>query len=260
MNAFENRVVLITGAGSGIGRELAVRLAEQGAAVAALDLRADALDSLAAQLRNHGTRHAAAVADVTDAAAVCAAAADLEARLGPTDVLIASAGIGRAMSATDFKAEEFAAHIQVNLIGVANSIAAVLPGMRQRRRGQLVVLSSLASYRGLPLMGAYCASKAGVNALFDALRVELEPFNITCTTICPGWIRTPMTAAVSMPLPNMMDVKDAVRHMIAAIRARRSFLAFPAHTVWQARLAGYLPHRLGDWFVRRSLEQHNGGH
>jgi NAD(P)-dependent dehydrogenase (short-subunit alcohol dehydrogenase family) len=122
-----------------------------------------------------------------------------------------------------------------------------------------VVLSSLASYRGLPLMSAYCASKAGVNALFDALRVELRPFNITCTTICPGWIRTPMTDPVAARLPRMMEVKDAARLMIAAIGARRGFVAFPAPLVWRARLARYLPHRVGDWLVRRATPSVNAG-
>ncbi len=258
MDAFANQVVLITGAGSGIGRELALRLAEQGAAIAALDLRADALDSLAAELKQAGKRCATAVADVTDSAAVAAAVAALEATLGPTDLLIASAGIGRATPATDFNAEEFAAHIRINLIGVANSIAAVLPGMRERRRGHLVVMSSLASYRGLPLMSAYCASKTGVNALFDALRVELRPFNIACTTICPGWIRTPMTAALPFSPPHLTEVKDAVRLIIAAIRTRRTFLAFPRPLVWQARLLRYLPHRFADWLAGRTLARVGG--
>ncbi len=142
------------------------------------------------------------------------------------------------------------------MIGVANSVAAVLPGMRERRRGHLVALSSLASYRGLPVMSGYCASKAGVNALFDALRVELRPFNIACTTICPGWIRTPMTATLDFTIPGMMDVADAVRPMVAAIQARRGFVAFPARTVWQVRLMRYLPHRVSDWLVRRALSRY----
>jgi short-subunit dehydrogenase len=128
--------------------------------------------------------------------------------------------------------------------------------MRERRRGHLVVLSSLASYRGLPVMSAYCASKAGVNALFDALRIELEPFNIACTTICPGWIRTPLTATMGFTIPAMMEVADAVRPMVAAIRARRSFIAFPARTLWQVRLMRHLPQRISDWLVRRALSRH----
>ena len=121
----------------------------------------------------------------------------LESQTGPTDLLIASAGVGQETSADAFSAEVFSHVIQVNLIGVSNSIAAVLPGMRERRRGHLAALSSLASYRGLPRMAGYSASKAGVNALMDSLRVELRNYGIACSTICPGWIRTPMTAPLS---------------------------------------------------------------
>src|SRR5262249_32781339 len=130
MQEFANRVVLVTGAGSGIGRRFAHVLAAEGARVAALDRSAESLAALAAELP--GRPFASAVADVTDLAATRAAAAELEARLGPTDLLFASAGIGKATSALDFKAEDVNAQINVNLVGVVNSIDAVLPGMRQR--------------------------------------------------------------------------------------------------------------------------------
>ncbi len=253
---YSNRVVLITGAGSGIGRELALQFADLGAVIAAVDMRPEGLATLEALLLAKGKPHAAVAANVVDAAALRAGVAELESKLGPTDTLIACAGIGRATPTSDFKAEEFADHIHINLIGVANSVAAVLPGMRERRRGHLVAMSSLASFRGLPLMSAYCASKAGVNALFDALRVELAPFGIACTTICPGWIRTPMTANLEFPPANMVEVKDAVKHMVAAIQQRRSFFAFPAPLARQARLVRFLPHAVSDWLVRRALEQH----
>jgi short-subunit dehydrogenase len=143
--------------------------------------------------------------------------------------------------------------INVNLLGVVNSIAAVLPGMRERRRGHLAALSSLASYRGLPRMAGYCASKAGVNAVLDALRVELRPYNIATTTICPGWVRTPMTAPLDVPVSDMMDVGEAARRIVAALRARRAFVAFPAHDVRQARLLRYLPRAVSDWMAYRYL-------
>src|SRR5262249_37007382 len=117
----------------------------------------------------------------------------------------------------------------------------------------LAVLSSLASYHGIPLMAGYCASKAGVNALLDSLRVELEPLGIAVTTLCPGWIRTPMTAPIGLPPEYMMEVKEAVRRMVRALRARQAFLAFPAGGVWQVRLLRYLPRPLGDWLARQYL-------
>jgi NAD(P)-dependent dehydrogenase (short-subunit alcohol dehydrogenase family) len=253
MDSFRDRVVLITGAGSGIGRALAHLFAADGARIAALDLQAGGLDALAAELA--GKPVACAVADVTDLAAVRAVVARLEQQLGPIDLLIASAGIGCKTAAHEFQAEAINAHIQVNLIGVVNSIDAVLPGMRQRRRGHLAVLSSLASYRGLPYLAGYCASKAGVNALLDALRVELHAFNIAVTTICPGWVRTPMTAPLNLPPGEALEVEVAARIIRDALRRRRPFVAFPPRMVWQVRLLRHLPGPVSDWMARRLLRR-----
>jgi short-subunit dehydrogenase len=250
MNSFAKQVVLITGAASGIGRQLALTLSSEGAHIAGLDLQADALGALKSQLKNPC---ATAVADVTDLAGMRAAVKSLESQLGPTDVLIANAGIGRETPAAAFSGEDIGAQIQVNLVGVVNSIAAVMPTMRQRGQGHLVAISSLASYRGLPLMAGYCASKAGVNALMDSLRVELRPLGIHVTTICPGWIRTPLTESAKVPKLNMMDVESAVTRMVKAIRSRRPFVAFPAGDAWQVRLLRYLPRSLSDWLVKRFL-------
>src|SRR5262245_51732449 len=252
MNDFRDRVGLVTGAASGIGRQLAGMLAAEGAHVAALDCQAGPLDELVAGLPG---KHARAVADVTDLAGVRAAARQLEEQLGPTDVLIACAGIGRKTSAEEFSAEEVNAHIQVNLIGVVNSVDAVLAGMRQRRRGHLVVLSSLASYRGLPMMGGYCASKAGVSALFDSLRIELKPLGIAVTTVCPGWIRTAMTAQLAFSAGEAMPVEKACGVILSAIRQRRPYVAFPPRQAWQVRLLRYLPRPLSDWMTARHIDR-----
>src|SRR5207248_899709 len=108
-------------------------------------------------------------------AAIVQAARDLEAKLGPIDLLVANAGIGIETNAINFKIDDMNLVLNVNLLGVSNSIGAVLPGMIERKRGHLVAISSAASYRGLPRMLAYSASKAGVNAIMDGLRVELKP-------------------------------------------------------------------------------------
>ncbi|HEY7329387.1 MAG TPA: SDR family NAD(P)-dependent oxidoreductase [Gemmataceae bacterium] len=249
MESFRNRVALITGAASGIGRQLALSLAAEGASVAAMDRQSEGLDRLAGELK--GKTVACAVADVTDLSAVRAAVTRLEEQVGPTDLLVASAGIGRETPAESFRAEDFTAHIQVNLIGVINTLDAVLPGMCQRGSGHVAALSSMASYRGLPHMGGYCASKAGLNSLFDALRVELLPKGIAVTTICPAWIRTPLTTPLGLPDKELMDVEEAVRLILAALHARKPFLAFPAGKVWQARLLRHSPRSLSDWLVRQ---------
>jgi short-subunit dehydrogenase len=259
--AFADRVVLITGAGSGIGRQLAVNLSRRGARLAVVDLNPEPLEALAAEL--NGKTIAWQVADVTDRSALTDAVSKLHDRLGPTDLLIANAGIGRETSALDLRAEDVEAQVKVNLIGVSNSIAAVLPGMLARRSGHLVGISSLASFRGLPKMAGYCAAKAGVNALLDAFRIELKPHNIAVTTICPGWIRTPLTTQVNVPQPDMLEVDHAVECMVEAIRRRRTFYAFPARSAWRVRLLRMLPVGLSDWMVvrfLRHLERKHGVH
>jgi len=253
MASFTNQVILITGAGSGNGRQLALRLAAEGAVIAAIDCRAESLEKLTAELE--GKPCACAVADVRDRETLHAAVATLERQVGAIDIAIANAGIGVETSALDFRAEDFDAVVRTNLIGVGNTVAAVLPGMLARGRGHLVGISSLAAFRGLPRMAAYCAAKAGVNALMDSLRFELKPRGIAVTTICPGWIRTPMTAHLDLPMPDIMEVDEAARAMVNAIRRRRALYAFPRSSAWRVRLLRWLPPRLGDWLIQRMLDR-----
>jgi short-subunit dehydrogenase len=251
MDPFAGRVVLITGAASGLGRQLALELAGAGAAIAAVDVAAEPLARLPAALP--GKAVATAVADVTDRPALHAAVGDLVRQLGPVDLLIANAGIGLETSADPFRAADVEAQVRVNLIGVANSIETVLPGMLERGRGHLVGISSLASYRGLPRMAGYCAGKAGINALLDALRLEVRPRGIAVTTICPGWIRTALTANIRVAQPYLMEVEDAARRIVEAIRRRRPFYAFPPPAARRVRLLRWLPCGVSDWALRRLL-------
>ncbi len=250
MSPFHGKVILITGAASGIGRELARQLSAEGAKIGGLDLQAEALASVAADL--DGKPYAHAVADVTDRQGLGSAVRELETKLGPIDIVIAAAGIGRETLATADHAADTDAIIRINLIGLANTFHAVLPGMIERKRGQLVALSSLASLAGLPRMGAYCASKAGVNALCDAYRVELREHGIDVTILCPGFIKTPMTASIDpATIPGMMELPAAVRRMVTAIRARQAKVAFPTGSWFQVWLLRTLPRFLADWLAER---------
>jgi short-subunit dehydrogenase len=124
--------------------------------------------------------------------------------------------------------------------------------MLERKCGHIVGISSLASYRGLPRMLGYCAGKAGVSSLMDGLRVELKPHGITVTTICPGWINTALAKIVAVPANQLMELPVAADKIIAAIRRRRSYYAFPAFMVRRVRLLKWLPCGLSDWLTTRA--------
>jgi NAD(P)-dependent dehydrogenase (short-subunit alcohol dehydrogenase family) len=255
-------VALITGAASGIGRGLALALAARGWAIAALDCNSESLQKLAADLTGQHRRCASAVADVTQSTDLDAQVRRLESELGPTDLVIASAGVGMETSALAYRSADVARVIEVNLIGVTNTIGAVLPGMIQRRRGHLVAMSSVASFRGLPRLLAYSASKAGLNTFMQGVRTEVRPYGIHVTTICPGWIRTPMTATLHNRLREMLELQPAIEHILHAIETKRAVYAFPRSLARRLRFLNWLPLSWADALLARMsrhLQEAKGG-
>jgi short-subunit dehydrogenase len=226
---FKDKVVMITGASSGIGRGLAVELARQGAKIGLVARRADVVAEVVNEIEQVGSAALALPADVQDAESLSAAAEKLRDAFGPVDILIANAGIGPTRDAATIDAKEIAGVINVNVIGASNSAAAVIPQMVERGSGQLVIISSLAAYRGLPKSAAYCASKAAVSAFFESLRLDLAPRGIDVTIIHPGFIKTPLTAGRDNQMPFLMELDDAVKKMARAIEKRRKRYSFP----WQ---------------------------
>lgn len=229
MNYWTNKVVMITGASSGIGRGLAVEIARRGAKLGLVARRAEVIDEVVREIEAAGGKAMALPADVQSEDSIRAAAESLRADLGPIGVLIANAGIGPTRDAADFSAKQVSDVINVNVIGASNSVAAVIPEMVARGSGHLVAISSLAAYRGLPRSAAYCASKAAVSAFFESLRLDLEPRGIDVTIIHPGFIKTPLTAGREAQMPFLMELDDAVGKMVRAIEKRRKRYSFP----WQ---------------------------
>ena len=253
MSYFANQVILITGAANGIGRQLAKLMAAEGATIAAVDLEESGLKSLSEELSTN--RMAWRVADVTQFQSIQDASTQLAEELGPITMLVANAGVGIETSALDIHPEDMETTIRVNLLGVSHSISAVLPTMIERQSGHVVALSSLASFRGMPRMAGYCASKSGVNALMEGYRVELRDKNIFFTTICPGWIRTNMTKDLDLPLKEVLELESAAKTMLEAIRNKRLFVAFPSRLVRQLRFIRSLPFAWADWLIARSLRK-----
>ena len=252
MTLWSNKVVLITGASSGIGRALAVELARRCAAVGLLARRQDLLQEVINAIEAHGGRAVALPADVTDANAVRVAVNALQSEFGPIDLLIANAGVGATTAARQLEPEGVARVFSVNVMGVVNSVTAVIPQMTERGRGQLAVISSLAAYRGLPKSAAYCASKAAISSLFESLRLDLQPQGIDVTIIHPGFIKTPLTAGRQAKLPFLLEVDDAARKIIGAIEKRKKSYAFPWQLAMIVRAGMIMPNSLYDWISSRN--------
>lgn len=241
-----NKVVFLTGASSGIGRALAVELGRRGASVGLLARRAEILVEVATEVERAGGRALALPADVRHPEDVKRAAARVRELWGRIDVLVANAGMSTTTAGTALQASEASNVININVIGVVNSVAAVLPEMIERGSGHLVAVSSLAAYRGLPKSGAYSASKAAVSTFFESLRVDLKRSGIAVTTIHPGFIRTPMTAGRKRRLPFLLEVDVAARLIVKAVERRARTYAFPWQLASVVRLLKYMPDVIYD--------------
>ena len=252
MSYWADKVVMITGASSGIGGALAVALAKRGAKLGLVARRAEALSEIAQSIEVNGGRAMVLPADVRDADSLRAVAEQLQSEIGPVDVLIANAGIGPTRDGSDLNAKEVSDVININVIGAANSVAAVLPQMVARGQGHLVVISSLAAYRGLPRSAAYCASKAAVSAFFESLRLDLEPKGISVTIIHPGFIKTPLTSGREAQMPFLMELDDAVQKIIGAIEKRKKSYAFPWQLASIVRAGMVMPIWMYDRISRKN--------
>ena len=249
---WKEKVVLITGASSGIGRALALELGKRGARLALTARRGDELLKVAEEVGRAGGEALALPADVRDPEAMKVVVERVREKWAQIDVLVANAGMSSTTAGTKLNAREVGDVISVNVLGVVNSVAAVLPGMLERGAGHLVAISSLASYRGMPKSGAYSASKAAVSTFFESLRVDLRRSNIDVTTIHPGFIRTPMTAGRKKKLPFLLEADDAACRIVKAVERRARTYAFPWQLASLVRVIKHLPGRLYDRLASNS--------
>lgn len=251
---FANRTVVVTGASSGIGWYLAKEVARQGARVGLIARREANLQQLQAEIRQEGGLAEYVACDVSSRDDVLIAVKSLADRLGPIDVMIANAGVGDTNPPDSLNMLKAKNVIEVNLLGVMYSIESVLGDMLKRNAGQIAVISSLASYKGIPSAAAYCASKSAVNAYVESLRIQLYDKSIYFSTICPGFIRTPMTKN-NKGMFWVYDADVAARKILRAIYKRRKMYNFPWITTRLMKLTYWLP----DWFLHWTMPKSVGG-
>ena len=252
MSYWTNKVVMITGASSGIGRGLALEIARRGASVGLLARREDLLTEVVNEIGALNGKAVAATADVRDAAAVRAVADQFRKELGPIDVLIANAGIGTSAHAVQLQPDHVAEVININVIGAVNTVAAVAPEMVARGQGRLVAISSLAAYRGLAKSAAYCASKAALSAYFESVRIDLRNSGVEVTIIHPGFIKTAITEGRHAKMPYLMELDVGVKKIVWAIEKGKKIYSFPWQLATVVRAGLIMPVAMYDWIAARN--------
>ena len=248
---FKGQVVWITGGGSGIGRALALRLAQEGAFVAVSGRRADKLHRVCVEIEASGGRSCAVPCDVTDEAQIIAAVRHLAREQGRLDVVVANAGFCALGRAADLSAEPWRRQLEVNLIGAAMTVRHALPWLEERG-GRVVLMSSAAAFLGLPSGAAYGASKAALSLLGATLSVELAGLGVSCTTLHPGFVESEIdqvdnlgrfdaSRAERRPRWLMWTAENAAAPMSDAIYRRQRVRAITGHARLAVALGRWLP-------------------
>ncbi len=246
------RNILITGASSGIGRALAVAYSEDGVVLYLGGRDQGRLEEVAAQCQALGAAASIATNDVADKKAMAAWVATAD-DATPLDLVIANAALtGGLRDGTHPEQLERAQRlITVNLFGILNTIHPAMDRMIERGQGQVALVGSMAGYRGLPYSPAYCASKAAIKVYGESLRTVLSRHGVKVSTICPGFVDTPLNEIIDAPKPFMMNPEKAAMRIKRGLARRRRLIALPRRLYFLTLLHAILPRSLTDFFVAR---------
>ena len=224
--------IFITGATSGIGRELALQYAAGGVTLGLAGRRTERLEEAAAEVRERGGVAHVYPLDVADREACARVAEEFVQAAGGIDLVIANAGMGCVDRLETGDATPQAKLLTVNLLGVVHTLIPFIPTMVEQRSGQLVAVASVAGYRAMPWHTAYCTSKAAVQALMEGYGMQLEQHGIRLTTINPGFVVSEITADNDFSMPFLMTTERACRKIRRAIAKKRRVYTFPWQMAW----------------------------
>lgn len=237
--------ILITGGSSGLGEAMALELARPGVALALTGRDAARLAAVAEACRGKGAAVVAEPIDVADARALSGFMARVDASI-PLDLVVANAGISAGTGGGIETPAQTAQILAVNVQGVVDTVQTALAAMGSRGKGQIAILSSLAGFRGFPGAPTYCASKAFVRVWGESLRGDWGPRGIKINVICPGFVRSRITAKNDFKMPLLMEAGKAAKIMLSGLARDVPRIAYPRRMYWLVRLLAALPQRLLD--------------
>lgn len=251
--SFARKVVLVVGASSGMGRGLAVRLAQEGAWVVATARRKELLNDLQLEITLQGGKCHVSAVDALDEHAAAGLVDEIVELYGRLDVVVLNAGGAPALDMREMKAADVTAYMRSNYDVVVNYLFPALEQMSRQGHGFVVHTNSLAGFLGVTLQGPYSAAKGALRLLIDTCRIEFGGRGIRFLSLYPGFVATAQTASDGMPAPLEISETEAVDHMLYAMRGQRWDYLFPWPMRWVIRLARVLPKSLTLWVLRKEL-------
>jgi short-subunit dehydrogenase len=247
------KTILITGASGGIGSALAVHYAAPSVRVIMTGRNQEKLQTVADACEKKGAEVIQKCADVTDFPGFSKWLEAID-TAHPINILVANAGISSAIGAEGVAESIAEIHrvMNVNFNGTINTITPIITRMQKRQQGQIVLLSSLAAYRGLPQCPAYCASKAAIKIYGESLRAWLKPDGIQVNVVCPGFVKTAMSDKLEGPKPLLLTAKKAARIIANGLAKNKPVISFPAPLAWLTRLSMILPSGFVDYLLNKN--------
>ncbi|MEO0635803.1 MAG: SDR family NAD(P)-dependent oxidoreductase [Pseudomonadota bacterium] len=247
-------VAWITGASSGIGKALALELAQEGWHVIASARSEEKLNKLAATPIEGKGQISAWPLDVTDRDASESAIEGIEAQYGPIAMSVMNAGIFKPVAGEALDTDEFIKTFDVNLYGVVYSLVPLLAAMRRRGNGQVALVSSVTGYGGLPSSAAYGATKAALINMAESLKFDTDKFGVLIQVVNPGFVDTPATEENAFEMPALVPVETAARRIAEGLRGGAFEITFPKRFTYALKGLQFLPYRLYFWLLKRGTK------
>lgn len=256
---FNGKIVLLTGASTGIGKGIALKLINENCKLVLIARRTELIEEYLThlqitndKLRLTNGQPLIIKCDVSKKNEVANAYKLIKEKFDKIDVAILNAGTGHRVTVRNYSSKFAEEIIGANLFGIIYWVEQLLPEFVARKEGMIVGVSSLADNRGYSGSGFYSASKAAATTYLEGLRIELKPFNIKVVTVRPGFVKTPMTDKNEFKMPWLMNIEKAAEIIIGGIKKEKRIIQFPLQMVLLTRLIGLLPGRFYEWLAGKA--------